>query len=105
MTDPKREAENQIKEIPEEKKEDILQSYNQFQDYLKSKIEKGEALGLNEHQIAKGAERVAEYLKRHEEPRNTEEKLLQEMWKVADEDEKHAMGHILVKLAKEHGDS
>ncbi|MCE7791244.1 DUF3243 domain-containing protein [Salipaludibacillus sp. CUR1] len=86
-----------------DKKQEILDSFDEFQNYLNDKIQKGEKLGLSEEQLAKGAERVAEYLKNHEEPKNTEEKLLQEMWKVSDDDEKHKMAHTLVKLAKKEG--
>ncbi|WP_054637238.1 DUF3243 family protein [Thalassobacillus sp. C254] len=103
MADPKKQAEEKLDNMSENKKEDILESFSEFQQYLKGKVEKGESLGLSEEQMAKGAERVAEYLKNHESPKNTEEKLLQEMWQVAEDDEKHKMAHVLVKLAKKAG--
>ncbi|MBM7096757.1 DUF3243 domain-containing protein [Bacillus sp. H-16] len=103
MANTKQQAEEKIQAMPEQKKEEILDSFGRFQDYLADKIKKGEKVGLSEEQIAKGAERVAEYLKNHEEPKNTEEKLLQEMWKVADDEEKHQIAHVLVKLAKKEG--
>ncbi len=40
------------------------------------------------------------YLAKHEEPRNSEEKLLQELWKVGDKDERHKLAHMLVKLGR-----
>ncbi|TSB47568.1 DUF3243 domain-containing protein [Alkalicoccobacillus porphyridii] len=86
-----------------DQKQDILNSFDEFQNYLSDKINKGEKLGLSENQLAKGAERVAEYLKNHEDPKNTEEKLLQELWKVSDDDEKHHLAHVLVKLARKEG--
>ncbi|WP_026688515.1 DUF3243 domain-containing protein [Alteribacter aurantiacus] len=103
MANTQQQAEEKVQAMPEQKKEEILSSFDRFQGYLADKIEKGEKIGLSEEQIAKGAERVAEYLKNHEDPKNTEEKLLQEMWKVADDDEKHQMAHVLVKLAKKEG--
>lgn len=103
MADPKRQAEEKLENMSPDKKQEILDSFDEFQNYLNDKIQKGEKLGLSEEQLAKGAERVAEYLKNHEEPKNTEEKLLQEMWKVSDDDEKHKMAHTLVKLAKKEG--
>jgi hypothetical protein len=103
VADPKRQAEEKLENMSPDKKQEILDSFDEFQNYLNDKIQKGEKLGLSEEQLAKGAERVAEYLKNHEEPKNTEEKLLQEMWKVSDDDEKHMMAHTLVKLAKKEG--
>ncbi|SES31472.1 DUF3243 domain-containing protein [Salipaludibacillus aurantiacus] len=103
MADPKRQAEEKLENMSPDKKQEILESFDEFQNYLNDKIQKGEKLGLSEEHLAKGAERVAEYLKNHEEPKNSEEKLLQEMWKVSDDDEKHKMAHTLVKLAKKEG--
>ena len=34
------------------------------------KVSKGEKLGMNEEQLAKTAQKVADYLAKHEEPRN-----------------------------------
>jgi hypothetical protein len=44
------------------------------------------------------AEKVEDYLAKHEEPKNREEKLLQELWKVGDKEERHKLPHMLVKL-------
>jgi hypothetical protein len=59
-----------------------------------------ENIGLNEEYMAKIAEKVAGYLANHEEPRNREEKLLQELWKVGTKDEQHYLAHMLVRLAQ-----
>ncbi|TMW70132.1 DUF3243 domain-containing protein [Alteribacter natronophilus] len=105
MANTKQQAQEKVENMSPEKKDEILQSFNEFENYLGDKVKKGEKLGLGEEQLAKGAERVAEYLKNHEDPRNSEEKLLQEMWKVADDDEKHQMAHVLVKLVQKDGNS
>ncbi|WP_022794350.1 DUF3243 domain-containing protein [Marinococcus halotolerans] len=103
MTEPKKDAEQHADSLSNEEKQDILNSFQRFQDYLKNKIHKGEKVGLDEEQLAKGAERVADYLNKHQEPENPEEKLLQEMWDVADKDEQRHLARILVRLAKEEG--
>ncbi|MGO4546833.1 DUF3243 domain-containing protein [Paenibacillus sp. 2TAB23] len=83
-----------------DKKEEILQNFEQFKDYLAKRIELAENIGLNEEQLALVAQKVAGYLAKHEEPRNREEKLLQELWKVGNEAEQHKLSHLLVKLAQ-----
>lgn len=55
-------------------------------------------MGLNEHQLAKAAEKVANYLARNEEAQNPEQHLLKEMWLVANDEERHKLAHVLVKL-------
>lgn len=94
-------VEEKVRSIGEEKKEDILASFDTFKNYLGKKVEKGEKLGMNEEQLAKTAQKVADYLAAHEEPRNREEKLLQELWKVGDKDQQHQLAHLLVRLVQQ----
>ncbi|WP_424765582.1 DUF3243 domain-containing protein [Paenibacillus sp. sgz302251] len=84
-------------------KNDILQNFEDFKGYLAKRIELAENLGLNEEQLALVAQKVAGYLAKHEEPRNREEKLLQELWKAGSEEEQHHLSHLLVKLAQSRG--
>ncbi|WP_173918234.1 DUF3243 domain-containing protein [Halobacillus sp. Marseille-Q1614] len=93
--DPKNVAAN----MSEEKKDDIMQNFQTFKDYLGDQVNKGEKLGLGEEGLTKGAKRVADYLANHEEPRNREEKVLNELWNAANEEERKHMSHVLVKLA------
>ncbi|MCA1063994.1 DUF3243 domain-containing protein [Rossellomorea sp. AcN35-11] len=83
----------------EDKKEDILKHFDSFKDYLGDQVQKGEKLGLSEEALSKGAKRVADYLSKHEEPRNREEKVLNELWNAANKEEREHMAHVLVKLA------
>lgn len=91
-------VDQKVAQMDSEKKDQILQDFENFKGYLSDKVSKGEKLGLNEEQLAKAAEKVAGYLAEHEEPRNSEEKLLQELWKVGDKEQQHALAHLLVRL-------
>ncbi|MFD1019124.1 DUF3243 domain-containing protein [Thalassobacillus hwangdonensis] len=96
MADPKKAAAN----MGEDKKDDIMQNYESFKNYLGDKVHKGEKLGMDDEQLTKGAKRVADYLAEYEQPRNREEKVLNELWNVANEEERKHMAHVLVKLTK-----
>lgn len=93
-------VEREIQQTDEQKKDEILQSFDRFKDYLGDQVSKGEKLGLGEESLAKGAEKVGDYLSKKEEPRNSEEKLLQELWIVGDKDQRHHLAHMLVRLAQ-----
>lgn len=95
MKDPK----NAAAELNEEKKDEIMNNFQNFKDYLGDQVNRGEKLGLGDEGLAKGAKRVADYLAKHEEPRNREEKVLNELWNVANEEERQHMSHVLVKMA------
>jgi len=89
---------DKLQDMSSEQKDEILSSFEGFKDYLSEKVEKADKLGLNEEQIAKAAQKVGDYLAAKEEPRNREEKLLQELWKAGNEEEQHKLAHLLVKL-------
>jgi ABC-type Zn uptake system ZnuABC Zn-binding protein ZnuA len=101
IENPKQEAkniDNQIAKMSDEKKDEILSNFKEFKSYLGDKIEWGKKLNLSEETLAKGAEKAANYLANHEEPRNREEYLLRELWKVGTEEEQHKLAHMLVKI-------
>ncbi|WP_071461201.1 DUF3243 domain-containing protein [Bacillus massilinigeriensis] len=91
-------VEKKLSNLGEGQKDEILSSFGHFKSYLSDKVSIGEKMGLDEEQLAKAAEKTANYLAKHEEPRNSEEKLLQELWKVGTQEEQHKLAHLLVKL-------
>ncbi|MFC7687082.1 DUF3243 domain-containing protein [Ureibacillus sp. GCM10028918] len=93
-------VENQLKDLSQEEKDQILESFTQFKNYLSEQVSKGEKLGLSEETLAKAAEKVADHLAKSEEPRNSEEKVLQELWKAAEGEEKHAIAHALLRMVQ-----
>ena len=95
------EVKKELDQLDNEKKDDILENFNRFKLFLSDKVSKGESLGLSEEQLAKTAEIAANYLSQNEEPRNREQYLLQELWRVGNKEEQHMLAHMLVKLARE----
>jgi hypothetical protein len=93
-------VEEKLQSMGEEKKDEVLSSFETFKSYLGDKVAKGEKLGMKEEQLAMTAQKVADYLADHEEPRNREEKLLQELWKAGNEEEQHKLAHMLVKMVQ-----
>jgi hypothetical protein len=91
---------NAIENIESEEKERILQNFESFKSYLGKRIEMAQGIGLGEEQVAIIAQKVADYLASHEEARNREEKLLQELWKVGTEEECHMLAHMLVRMVQ-----
>ena len=86
--------------IDDGEKERILADFDAFQSYLNKRIQLAESIGLNEEHWRRQREKVAGYLVANEEPRNSEEKLLQELWKVGTQASKDQLAHLLVKLAQ-----
>ncbi|RBP96255.1 uncharacterized protein DUF3243 [Cytobacillus firmus] len=91
-------VEEKLSNMESEKKDEILSSFDGFKEYLSGKVSLGQKMGMDEEQLANTAQKVGDYLASKEDPRNREEKLLQELWKVGTEEEKHKLSHMLVKL-------
>ncbi|WP_054958068.1 DUF3243 domain-containing protein [Paenibacillus dakarensis] len=89
-----------INRMDDGEKDRILANFDSFKSYLHKRIQLAQSIGLSEEQVARAAEKVAGYLAANEEPRNSEEKLLQELWKVGTKEEQHQLAHLLVKLAQ-----
>jgi hypothetical protein len=95
-----KENQNDFREISGDEKDRVLQNFETFKSYLGNQVHKAQKLGLSEEMIATGAQKIGDYLSKNEEPRNSEENLLQEMWKVSDDEQRHTLSHILVNLVK-----
>ncbi|MFL6554862.1 MAG: DUF3243 domain-containing protein [Bacillus sp. (in: firmicutes)] len=80
---------------------DSLTSFDDFREYLSGKVKLGEKLGMEEEQLANSAQKVADYLADKQSPKNSEERLLQELWKVGTEEEQHKLAHMLVRLVQQ----
>lgn len=93
-------VQNEMENVSPEKKDRILQDFEQFKSYLGDKVALGEKMGLGEEQLAKTAEVVAGYLSKKEQPRNAEENLLQELWRSGDKEQQHALAHMLVNMVR-----
>jgi len=91
---------DKISELTPEQKEEILNNFSDFKSYLQDQLAKGQKLGLSDDLLAKGAKFVADHLAKNEEPKNREQKVLQELWKVAEEDEKKTLAKLLVKMVQ-----
>ncbi|MEK3838796.1 MULTISPECIES: DUF3243 domain-containing protein [unclassified Paenibacillus] len=81
-------------------KEMILDNFGQFKAYLGKRIQLAQKIGLSDEQLALAAEKIADYLAAYEEPRNSEEKLLLELWKAGNKEERHRLAHMLVKMVQ-----
>lgn len=93
-------VQEELNNISPQMKDEILANFSTFKSYLGDKVAIGEKLGLGEEQLAKTAEKVAGYLAKNEEPKNSEENLLLELWKSGDKDQQQALSHMLVNMVK-----
>lgn len=98
--DMKDKVKKELSKIDVEEKDQILENFNRFKQYLSEKVELGENMGLSDEKLAKTTELVANYLANHEEPRNREEKVLMELWKAGSKEQQHTLSHMLLEMVR-----
>ncbi|MDF2723701.1 MAG: hypothetical protein K0Q59_3376 [Paenibacillus sp.] len=76
----------------------VLKSFEKWKEFLSDRVEQAHKVGMSDETIAKLAAQVGEYLSDKINPENTEERILKELWDVADEQEKVALAKCMVKL-------
>ncbi len=93
-------VEQELSQLGHDQKEQILENFSHFKQFLSNKVEFGEKMGLSEESLAKATEYVANYLANHEEPQNREEQVLMELWRSGDKDQQHALAHMLLNMVQ-----
>jgi len=78
----------------------VLDDFSTWKEFLADKIDKAEDHGMSKKTMTRFAEHVGDYLSRHVEPKNEEERVLQELWNAASEDEQEALASAMIKLVQ-----
>lgn len=78
----------------------VLDNWERWKKFLGDKIEIAQQEGISQNVITEVAQQVGEYLAQEVEPKNEQERLLQELWNVASEEEQRAIANLMVKLVQ-----
>lgn len=79
----------------------IMEDFSSWKKFLASKVNQAEKIGVNEEAMKSFAQNVGDYLSEHVKPENKEEKLLQELWDVASEEEQRGIAGAMLKLVQQ----
>ncbi|WML49227.1 DUF3243 domain-containing protein [Neobacillus sp. PS3-34] len=81
----------------------VLDNWKQWEDFLADRLHHAEGAGMNKEAIGDLAYQIGGYLSNKVEPKNEQERILSDLWSVADKDEQHAIANIMVKLISNNG--
>ncbi|TDF98163.1 DUF3243 domain-containing protein [Paenibacillus piri] len=76
----------------------VLKVFDRWKQFLHDRVEQAEKFGMNDDTISKLAVQIGEFLADKVDPENKEERILKELWDVADENEKNTIARLMVKL-------
>ncbi|MCP8616457.1 DUF3243 domain-containing protein [Salirhabdus salicampi] len=81
----------------------ILDNFETWKDFLGDKLHEAEGQGLNHGAIAELATEIGDYLAKNVDAKNSQEAVLRDLWSVANDQEKHAIANLMVKMVQNEG--
>ncbi|MDQ1146676.1 hypothetical protein QE429_003503 [Bacillus sp. SORGH_AS 510] len=81
----------------------VLDNWKQWEDFLADRLHHAQNEGMSEGAVSNLAFQIGDYLSKQVEPKNEQEKMLADLWSVADKDEQQAIANMMVKLVQNNG--
>lgn len=78
----------------------MSQSWENWKQTLAEAVQKGQSMGMSHEQMAGRAEQIGDILAQNVDPQNPEQKVLQELWTNANEQEQQALASAIIKMAQ-----
>ena len=78
----------------------VLENFDEWKSFLGERLEQAKGKGMESGVVSDMAFRVGDYLANEVQARNDQERLLAELWKVADEQEQHTIANLMVKMVQ-----
>lgn len=77
----------------------VLENFSNWKEFLGEHVDKAQAMGFNDEQIASVATKMGEFLANKVDPKTGEERLLKEMWDTGNEQDRHTIAKLMVKIS------
>lgn len=81
----------------------MLDNWSQWEDFLADRLHHAQSAGMDEDRVTELAYHIGGYLQDHVDPKNEQQKVLADLWSVADENEQRAIANMMVKLIQNNG--
>ncbi|MFS1513134.1 DUF3243 domain-containing protein [Chengkuizengella sp. SCS-71B] len=78
----------------------VLETFDKWKHFLAERVDQAKKAGMSEDTISKLAFQIGEFLDDKVDPKNSEERLLKELWDVGNDEERKTMAKLMVKLVE-----
>ena len=78
----------------------MLSNWEQWTSFLGAQVSDAKDSGMSAKVIEKTAVQIGDYLAKNVDPQNEQERVLSDLWSVAEKDEKHALASCIIKLVE-----
>ncbi|WP_227395480.1 DUF3243 domain-containing protein [Jeotgalibacillus aurantiacus] len=76
----------------------ILENWQQWKSFLGDKVVHAQTDGMEESKMSEIAFQIGDYLAKNVDPKNEQERVLADLWSVADKKEQHTIANLMIKL-------
>jgi hypothetical protein len=76
----------------------VLDNWNRWKDFLGDRVEQAESLGMSEETVTAFAKKIGDYLSEYVDPKNDQDRVLKDLWNVADEQERLVLARLMMKM-------
>ncbi|MBH8598294.1 MULTISPECIES: DUF3243 domain-containing protein [unclassified Thermoactinomyces] len=76
----------------------VLDNFQEWKNFLAERVDQAKGMGMDANTISDLAYQLGDYLAKDIDPQNDQERLLKDLWSVADENEQRVMAGLMVKL-------
>jgi hypothetical protein len=80
----------------------VLENFEKWQEFLGNRVEAAQNKGMSNEKIADVAYQIGGFLADKIDPKNSQERLLKEMWDVSSEEDRHALARTMVNLVSKN---
>lgn len=81
----------------------VLDNWNEWKNFLGDRLDHAQDQGMSQKVVNKFAHQVGDYLAEHVEPKNEQQRVLRDLWSVANEEEQDAIANVMVRLVDDNG--
>lgn len=78
----------------------MSRSWESWKQTLAEAVQRGQSMGMSHDQLASRAEQVGDILAQNVDPQNPEQRVLQELWTSASEEEQQAIASAIIKMVQ-----
>lgn len=78
----------------------VLHNWDEWKNFLGDRLNQAKDAGLDQNVITDLAHQIGDYLANQVDPKNEQQRVLSDLWSVADEQEQQAIANIMVKLVQ-----
>lgn len=78
----------------------VLDQFDEWKKFLKARVDQAKTMGLTTETINNLAYEIGSFLDERVDPKNEQQRAIKELWDAGDEQERHTIAKLMVKLSE-----